>query len=187
MAILYVLLTLAFVAFIVEEFVLIKPVSTIAQSDPLSKRLELAALWAPAIGLGITAATVYFFGGLRLGGVVNAVGLALCIIGLGIRYWSRRTLGRFFTIGVVAQEGHRVVQSGPYKHVRHPGYLGLLLFYLGLPLMIGNWLGLLVLSLPSFVVFVWLISIEDAELAAMLGKEYQDYQKRSARLIPGIW
>ena len=187
MAILYVLLTLAFVAFIVEEFVLIKPVSTIAKSDPLSRRLELAALWVPAIGLGLTGGTAYFFGGVRADGLVNAVGLALCVVGLSIRYWSRRTLGRFFTIGVVAQEGHRVVQSGPYKYVRHPGYLGFLLFFLGLPLMIGSWFGLFVLTLPTSVVYVWLITIEDAELATMLGREYQDYQKRSARLIPGIW
>ena len=93
------------IAFALEEFVLIKPVSTIAESDPLSRRLEVAAIWIPAIAIGATMATLNQYGGIRLGGTINALGLLLSILGLCLRYWSRRTLGRYFTIGVVKQEG----------------------------------------------------------------------------------
>ncbi len=175
------------VAYALEEFVLIKPVSTIAQSDPLSRRIELAAIWVPAIGIAVTGGTLRAFGSVWAGELVNALGVVLCVAGIGLRYWSRRVLGRFFTIGVVRQEGHTVVREGPYRFVRHPGYLGFILFCLGLPLVVGSWLGLLVLSLPSIVVFVWLVRVEDRKLAEALGDEYVRYQAESARLVPGVW
>ena len=168
MGIFWILFGLAVVAFILEEFVLITPVSTIAQSDPLSRRIERAALWVPGMGMALTGFTASFVNGLWLAGAGNALGVLLSALGLGLRYWSRRTLGRFFTIGVVRQEGHRVIDSGPYRLLRHPGYLGFVLFYLGLPLVVENWLGLLPLSLPALLVFVLLVRVEDGRLAIEL-------------------
>src|SRR5439155_5039408 len=183
-ALLFVLMCLAFA---VEEFLLIKPVSTIAQSDATSKRLELLSLWIPAIGIGLCGATIGMFGGIRGGGVVNVVGVILCILGLTLRYWARRVLGRFFTIGVVRQIEHEVIRAGPYRIVRHPGYLGFLLFYTGLPLVAGNWLGLLLLSLPAVAVFVVLIIVEDRRMEEELGDAYAQYKTEAACLVPGLW
>jgi protein-S-isoprenylcysteine O-methyltransferase Ste14 len=181
------LFTGAMAAYVLEEFVLIKPTSTIGQSDPVSRRLELAALWVPAGGIGLTGMTLWPLAGVRGAGVVNAMGGVLCAAGLTLRYVSRKTLGRFFTIGVVKQEGHTVVQNGPYRHLRHPGYFGFVLFYLGLPLLVGNWLGLAVLSLPALVVLILLVGVEDRQLAEKLGEPYREYQRRTARLFPGLW
>ncbi|MBG9389430.1 methyltransferase family protein [Caenimonas aquaedulcis] len=185
---LFILLFIALcVAFALEEFVLIKPVSTIAQSDPVSRWIELLAIWVPAIGMSITGATVRAFGELWMQGLVNAIGVILCLAGLALRYWSRRVLGRFFTIGVVRQEGHRVVREGPYRHVRHPGYLAFVLFYAGLPLVVGSWLGLLVLAVPALSIFAVLVTVEDRKLEQELGADYTQYKAESARMIPGIW
>jgi protein-S-isoprenylcysteine O-methyltransferase len=174
-------------AFVVEEFFLIKPVSTISQSDPVSRRLELSALWWPALGMALTAATLRKYGGIRAAGVVNAIGCFLCVAGIVLRYWSRRTLGRFFTIGVVAQQNHVVVREGPYRFMRHPAYLGLTLFYIGFPLMIGNWLGLLILAAPALVIFILLALVEDQRLTTLLGEPYRDYRRDVARWVPGVW
>lgn len=175
------------IAFALEEFVLIKPVSTIADSDPLSRRLELMAIWMPALAIGASTATLNIYGGIRLGGILNAVGLLLCVLGLCLRYWSRRTLGRYFTIGVVKQEGHVVIRNGPYRFVRHPAYLAFILFYLGLSLLMGSWFGVLILSLPAAIVFVCLSWVEDKRLTERIGSEYQEYSRSHARLIPGLW
>ena len=174
-------------AFVVEEFILIKPVSTIAGSDPLSRRLEIAAIWLPAIGMALSGSTVRSYASVWLGGAVNALGVVLCVAGLALRYWSRRVLGRFFTIGVVRQQGHQVIRSGPYRWVRHPGYLAFLLFYTGLPMVLGSWFGLVVLSLPAIVVFVALVIVEDRRLEEELGSEYAAYKSESHRLVPGLW
>ncbi len=175
------------IGFALEEFVLIKPVSTMAESDPFSRRLEWAAIWLPAIAIGITTATLKIFGGVRLWGVINVAGCLLCVLGLCLRYWSRRTLGRYFTIGVVKQEGHVVIQNGPYRFVRHPAYLAFILLYLGLPLLMGSWFGLLILSIPTSAVFAWLCVVEDRRLAEAMGDEYRKYMRKSARLVPGVW
>src|ERR1041384_6110548 len=94
-----ILFTGAMAAYVLEEFVLIKPRSTIAQSDALSRRAELCVLWLPAIGIFLTGMTLWPFAGVRLGGAVNALGGLLCVAGLTLRYVSRKTLGRFFTLG----------------------------------------------------------------------------------------
>jgi protein-S-isoprenylcysteine O-methyltransferase len=176
-----------FAAFAVEEFVLIRPVSTVSQSDPVSRRLELSAIWWPALGMAATAATLNKYGGVRMGGLVNTAGFLMCVAGLVLRYWSRRTLGRFFTIGVVAQKDHTVVREGPYRFVRHPAYLGLTLFYVGFPLAIGHWLGLVILSVPALIIFVPLALVEDDRLTELLGAAYRDYRSQVARWIPGVW
>src|ERR1044072_9462454 len=113
------LFTGAMAAYVLEEFVLIKPTSTIGQSDPVSRRLELAALWVPAVGIGLTGMTMWPMAGMRGAAAINALGGLLCVAGLALRYVSRKTLGRFFTIGVIKQEGHTVVRDGPYRRLRH--------------------------------------------------------------------
>jgi protein-S-isoprenylcysteine O-methyltransferase len=173
--------------FALEEFVLIKPVVTVAQSDPLSRRVELLAIWVPAVGMALTGATLRGFGGVRLGGALNLLGAALCLTGIALRYWSRRVLGRFFTIGVVRQEEHRVVREGPYRHVRHPGYLAFILFYAGLAALTGSVVGWVTLAAPALVIFPWLITIEDRRMEEELGADYTAYRRESARLVPGIW
>jgi protein-S-isoprenylcysteine O-methyltransferase Ste14 len=182
-----ILFTSAMAAYALEEFVLIKPTSTIGQSDPVSRRIELAVLWIPAIGIGLTGMTLWPFAGIRMGGAVNVLGGVMCVAGLVLRYVSRKTLGRFFTIGVVRQEGHIVIQDGPYRYLRHPGYLGFALFYVGLPLLVGNWLGLGLLSLPALIALIVLVAVEDKKLAEQLGEPYREYQQRTSRLFPGLW
>ncbi|MGI8956412.1 MAG: methyltransferase family protein [Chthoniobacterales bacterium] len=90
-------------------------------------------------------------------------------------------------IGVVKQEGHVVIQDGPYRFVRHPAYLAFILLYLGLPLLMGSWFGLLILSIPTSAVFVWLCVVEDNRLALAMGDEYREYIRKRARLIPAVW
>ena len=187
MTILLMLELVVFGAFAIEEFLLIKPVSTVAQSDPVSRRLEMAAMWWPGVGMALTAATVRRFGGVRWGGIVNALGFVTCLAALMLRYWSRRTLGRYFTIGVVKQENHRVVREGPYVVIRHPAYLGLVLFYLGVPILTGNWFGLAVLSAPALAIFSALTLVEDRRLTELLGEPYRKYRTQVARWIPGLW
>ncbi|HKQ62481.1 MAG TPA: isoprenylcysteine carboxylmethyltransferase family protein [Candidatus Polarisedimenticolaceae bacterium] len=184
---LVVMLLLVVAAFALEEFVLIRPVLSLERSDPLSRRLETAAIWVPAAGMALTGATMRAWGGVRLGGLVNVLGLLSCLCGIGLRWWARATLGHLFTIGVVRQERHEVVESGPYRLLRHPAYLALMLFYVGVPLLAGSAFGLLVLGVPAVAIFVTLAAVEDRKLAELLGADYRAYRRRSWRLVPGLW
>ena len=90
------------------------------------------------------------------------------------------------TVRIQDERGHKVVSSGPYGWVRHPGYLGSLIASLGMPLLLdSNWAFIPVIVFGFF--YVLRTSLEDRFLQANL-PGYSDYaQKVRYRLLPGIW
>jgi protein-S-isoprenylcysteine O-methyltransferase Ste14 len=116
-----------------------------------------------------------------------AAGALILAAGFALRVWSVRTLGRFFKFRVVVQEGHEVVQSGPYALVRHPSYTGMVLCSAGIGLMLGNWLALALAALPTLIGFTVRLLQEERVLAAELGEPYREYMSRTKRLVPGVW
>lgn len=116
-----------------------------------------------------------------------AVGNTLMVLGITIRVWAVSVLGRFFTTVVTLQPGHRLVTSGPYRVVRHPSYTGALLTLLGFPVAMNSLLGLLVGAVLIAISFGYRIHVEEQVLLAGLGAEYEAYQRRTHRLIPGIY
>lgn len=115
------------------------------------------------------------------------VGVVLFVIGLALRWYSIVHLGRFFTVNVAIAQDHRVIDTGPYRYIRHPSYTGALTAFLGLGLALNNWASLLVLVVFTFIVFARRIQVEEAALAAGLGDAYRQYMQRTRRLIPGIF
>ena len=116
-----------------------------------------------------------------------AVGLTLVVAGFALRVWSVRTLGRFFKYRVVVQEGHEVVQSGPYARIRHPSYTGMVVCSAGVGLALGNWLAIIAAAAPTLVGFTLRLLSEERVLGAELGRPYREYMARTKRLIPGVW
>lgn len=119
--------------------------------------------------------------------VVEAIGLALLLAGLILRWTSVIVLGRYFTVIVTVMQDHHVVETGPYRFVRHPSYSGLLLAFLGVGLYFNNWLSVLVIVLPVALALLYRIRIEEAALHAAIGAEYAAYCARTKRLVPGLF
>lgn len=115
------------------------------------------------------------------------VGLLLMLAGQLLRWWSMATLGRFFTINVAIRSGHRLVESGPYRYVRHPSYSAILLFHLGAGLCLGNALSLAALLVPVALALGYRIQVEEEVLHAALGAAYLEYMTRTKRLVPGLY
>ncbi|HEX6021233.1 MAG TPA: isoprenylcysteine carboxylmethyltransferase family protein [Solirubrobacter sp.] len=118
---------------------------------------------------------------------IRMAGVGVMWLGLGLRVWSIAALGRSFRTTVEVEPGQAVVSRGPYRWIRHPSYLGLLLIVAGLGAALGNWLSLaacVVLSVPAIVSR---IRVEEAELNRVLGPAYRRYQSGRARLIPRLW
>ncbi len=76
------------------------------------------------------------------GNFLGAVGFALMLIGISIRWVAIHTLGRYFTRTVTVMDDHRIIRSGLYRHLRHPSYAGYLLRNLGLGMAYSNWLSI---------------------------------------------
>ncbi len=111
----------------------------------------------------------------------------LMVSGIVLRIWAIVHLGRFFTVDVGIQEGHRVIEDGPYRFVRHPSYAGSLLSMAGLACLTFNWLGFLAILASSLTAYSLRISVEERVLIVNLGEAYRRYAKRTRRLIPGIY
>ena len=116
-----------------------------------------------------------------------AAGVCLFAVGLVLRWYSMVYLGRLFTFDVAVAADHRVVDSGPYRLVRHPAYAGSLLTFLGLGICGGNGVSLLVLVTPIALAFLRRIAIEEAALTTALGSRYADYARRTKRLVPFVY
>jgi protein-S-isoprenylcysteine O-methyltransferase len=114
-------------------------------------------------------------------------GLVLMLGGIAFRWYAMSVLGRFFTVNVSIQEGHTLVETGPYRYIRHPSYTGALITEVGVGLALGNWASLLALIVCAAISYAYRISIEEKTLLAALGDPYRDYMRRTTRLIPFLF
>jgi protein-S-isoprenylcysteine O-methyltransferase Ste14 len=118
---------------------------------------------------------------------VTIVGIVLMYLGIGLRWWSIITLGRYFTLDVAVRSTQTVVQSGPYRLVRHPAYSGLLLTLLGIGLALANWASLVVILAGGLIGFLYRVRVEETALKQALGQPYVDYMGHTKRFIPYLF
>jgi protein-S-isoprenylcysteine O-methyltransferase Ste14 len=118
---------------------------------------------------------------------VFIVGLVLMVLGVALRQWSVLVLGTFFTVQVHVREGQTVVDTGPYRFVRHPSYTGIVTSFAGMGVALENWLSLAVLLVVPTIGLVVRIRVEERALTDALGEPYRRFSASRARLIPGVW
>lgn len=130
------------------------------------------------------------FVGLRHAGPVHLlwpwIGAGIFAFGTGFRWWAINHLGRFFSVDVAIANDHRVVDTGPYRFVRHPSYTGLLMQCAGLAVALGTLSSILIIVLPTFLALFYRIHVEEKALLHSLGEDYTAYTRRTKRLIPGV-
>jgi len=117
---------------------------------------------------------------------VRIVALVIILAGYALASYALIE-NRFFSgmVRIQSDRGHKVVSSGPYRWMRHPGYAGALLTYLATPLLLeAPWTFLLVVFIAS--VLVIRTRLEDGTLQDRL-EDYRDYARRVRyRLLPGV-
>jgi protein-S-isoprenylcysteine O-methyltransferase Ste14 len=152
---------------------------------------------------------LYILIGVRLAGLIGAAGLLAYLIhppwmawsslplprslrwvgvGLGVlagmlMVWMFRSLGKNLTDTVVTRREHTLVTSGPYRWVRHPLYVALLLAVVANSLAAANWL-LLVAGMIAFTLLAIRSRQEEANLVARFGDAYRDYQAATGAFFP---
>jgi protein-S-isoprenylcysteine O-methyltransferase len=119
--------------------------------------------------------------------LTSCTGLVLMLAGLLLRWWSIIHLGRFFTVDVAVAPDQPVVDSGPYRLIRHPSYTGALIVVAGVALCFGNFVSDLVLMAPYTALLIRRMRIEETALAKGLGEQYRQYMMRTKRLIPHVY
>jgi protein-S-isoprenylcysteine O-methyltransferase Ste14 len=112
-------------------------------------------------------------------------GVVITCLGVVIAIWARVHIGQYWSGRITLKEDHQLIRSGPYAHVRHPIYTGLLLAATGTAIANGllrGWLGLLIILLLHFRK----ARREEALLLSKFGEAYGEYRLHSGFLLPRL-
>lgn len=114
------------------------------------------------------------------------LGVVLGGCGLALRLWAVLTLRERFTRTLLVQEHQSIERGGPYRWIRHPGYLGSLLCLNGVALASGNLITLLASLAATSAAYGYRIRTEDEMLTAALGPSYAEYRSQVRALLPSF-
>lgn len=115
----------------------------------------------------------------------SAVGLLLFVAGIVWRLVAIRTLGKFYSHRVRQVSGHKIVDTGPYRFMRHPAYTGMLIAHLGFVLFFYNHIALALLLVFFIPTVATRILVEEKMLFEIDG--YKEFAAGRPRLLPFVW
>jgi len=158
----------------------------------ISKSGDKGSIWLLTISISIGFWMSFIVASTKIGRIYHwntffIIGTILALIGLIIRVTSILTLKQQFTYTVTRIENHQLIETGLYKRIRHPGYLGQLIIFLGISTCLSNWLSILLMIIPVLMGYLNRITVEEKFMVEQMGQKYIDYQKRTKRLIPTIY
>ncbi|MCP4346826.1 MAG: isoprenylcysteine carboxylmethyltransferase family protein [Desulfobacterales bacterium] len=105
--------------------------------------------------------------------------------GCCFRLWAIRTLGNFYSHKVRRTKDHKIVDSGPYRIIRHPAYTGMILANAGITIYFLNWITLFCFLIVLVPALILRIKVEEKMLFKIGG--YSSFALNRKRLFPGIW
>lgn len=157
------------------------------QHDKRSTNYLIRAFVVMAVALA-TGALLSYKGIARLPGpdALAWAGTLLTAAGITLRLSANVILGEFFTRTLKVKAKQPIVQRGPYRYIRHPGYLGVISMWIGCGLATMNALALAFVAIVVINVYVYRIRTEEAMLAAQVAG-YRNYQKRTWKLLPFVY
>jgi protein-S-isoprenylcysteine O-methyltransferase Ste14 len=162
------------------------------QSSKVEKRNDKGSLAGLYLSIGLGYFLAFSVGSLKTGRIYHwntlfAIGFILVALGLIIRILALITLKKYFTYSVSKIENHKLIETGLYKRIRHPGYLGQIIIFLGISVTLSNWLSVLLMMISVLTGYIYRINTEERFMSDQMGKKYSDYKLRTKRLIPGIY
>lgn len=144
---------------------------------PLMALLHAGLVFLPALEVWLLDIPFRLWLGLAAGGVL--VGAT------ALRIWTLYTIGRSWNVRVVVPDDIRIATDGPYRFIRHPNYLVVILEIAALPLLHGAWMSALALSLLNGFVLLHRIRTEEAALSRI--PAWTEAMRDRARLLPGVF
>lgn len=118
--------------------------------------------------------------------LVRYVGLGMTLLGYLLMNWAVIALDKQFSDYITIQNNHKLITTGPYKLIRHPRYLGIIIFLSGISLVFISWFGL-IFVLVTIVILIWRIKDEEKLMHDEFKKEWETYKKKSYSIIPYVY
>lgn len=119
--------------------------------------------------------------------IISRVALAFMLSGLVIRIYSMSRLKKFYTRTLIITDQQKLVKTGIYKIVRHPGYLGTVMIWIFFGLAIQNLIVFFIALVLILFAYNYRIKVEEKMLLTQFGKEYANYKKLSWKIIPYVY
>lgn len=158
----------------------------------ISKSGDKGSIWVLVIAISVGYWLSFIFASTKIGKIYHwntlfIIGSVLVAIGLIIRVTSILKLKQQFTYTVTKIENHQLIDTGLFKYIRHPGYLGQLIIFFGIATSLSNWVSVLLMIIPVLVGYINRIRIEEKFMVEQLGQKYIEYQNRTKKLIPNVF
>jgi steroid 5-alpha reductase family enzyme len=181
----FIALSLVFFAFLIRA-ALRKDKESGTKTDSRSRfGIVLQSIGIGLAGFGGARPTLEPFGAAGLLGTAAVILFVGTAIGLFVA--SSSALGHNWSLVARTRSDHELIRSGPYAYVRHPIYLGMLFFLLGLAAALGHWVQLIV-AIPVFLAGTAIRTrIEDGLLERSFGDEFREYRTTTPTLIPRLF
>ncbi len=115
----------------------------------------------------------------------QGIGLAVFLLGIALAVWARRYLGRNWGTPMSEKIDPELVTTGPYRHVRHPIYSGIILGMIGTALAVGPYWLIPVVVLGGY--FVYSATVEERTMERLFPDTYPAYKRSTKMLIPFLF
>lgn len=114
---------------------------------------------------------------------IGQLGATLTLIGIAFAIWARYHIGKYWSGTVSLRADHELIRTGPYSHIRHPIYTGILLAILGTVLVVGKYRAIVALAI-ILLGFIWKASREEALLAGEFGPGFEEHKRVTGFFLP---
>ena len=118
---------------------------------------------------------------------IGVTGVALLALGDWVFWKSHRDLGRNWSPTLEMREGHRLVTEGIYRRIRHPMYLSIWLLVIAQAMILPNYVAGFSGLVPFALLYFQRVGKEEKMMGEEFGGEYEQYLRKTGRLVPKLW
>lgn len=160
--------------------------------EPVRAEAADRSFWAILPGFIVTLFAPplewYYLGALLPCGLdLEIAGWVMVAAGIILAAWARLSLRDYYSGRIQVGTSQGLVQSGPYRVIRHPAYAGMLLIGLGVAVGYASLIGLLAVPVLLLPGLAYRIAVEERLLLEGFGDAFREYKGRTKKLIPGVW
>jgi protein-S-isoprenylcysteine O-methyltransferase Ste14 len=160
--------------------------------DTVAEEIGNKSFWLILPGMLVTflgppLETIYLPAFLPRSAWMQIIGFAFILAGALLRLWARMASNDEYGSYAHVTRRYLLIEDGPYRYLRHPGYAGYFLLSLGISIGYSSVIGLMAVPILMLPGFAYRMNVEEKLLEKAFGKKYKVYSSRTKRIIPGIW
>jgi protein-S-isoprenylcysteine O-methyltransferase Ste14 len=119
--------------------------------------------------------------------LIAITGLVIYVLMIALHLHARFIIGKFGTAALVIEDDHELITSGPYAFVRHPIYTAAIIGWVGVGMMLRSILVFILYGICYCWLWIHRANLEEKMLVEAFGEKYQEYMKKTKKIIPFIY